>query len=226
MNNGKLADGALQPAGALSPANARAPKRNPWKLVASGVLAVMVAIALGVAHAGSAQAVGGTGNPCSITDVSVTKLPYETLYVYQADCPGQPLGFFGGAVTAKYEVIGNWNPQTRTAREDLYSFDRRSAVIDAWTCNEDPWITPAIYPNEGGWPNGHTCQLQSQRGGDDWTTDTNPPVSFGSVMCFNDPWGVSLEGCWSNDDLTVTGPSAAILRAWSQAKSRRIHIVK
>jgi hypothetical protein len=200
---------------------APAPKRNLWELVASGILAVMVATALGVAHAASAQALGGTGDPCSVKDVSVTKLPYETLYVYQVDCPGKPLGYFGGAVTAKYEVIGNWSPQTRTAREDVYSFDRGEAEIDAWTCNEDPWITPAIYPGESGWPNGHICQLQSQRGGDDWTTDTNPPVSFASVMCFNDPWGVSLEGCWSNDDVSVTGPSAAILRAWNTAKAQR-----
>lgn len=122
-----------------------------------------------------------------------------------------------GAATAKYEVIGNWNPQTRTAHEDLYSFDRGQGETDAWTCNEDPWITPAIYPDESGWPNGHVCQLQSQRGGGDWMTDTNPPASFGDVMCFNDPWGVSLEGCWSSDDITVTGPSAAVLRAWEKA---------
>ena len=196
------------------------PKQNLWKLAASGVLTVMVGTAIGVAHAAAARADGGTGDPCSVKDVSVTKLPRETLYVYQVDCPGQPLGYFGGAVTAKYEVIGNWNPQTRTAREDVFSFDRRQAEIDAWTCTEDPWITPAIYPDEGGWPSGHTCQRQSQRGGDDWTTDTNPPASFGDVMCFNDPWGVSLEGCWSNDDVTVTGPSAAILRAWNAAKPR------
>jgi hypothetical protein len=204
-------------AGASSPADYPAPKRHPWKLVASGVLAVMAAMALSVVHSGSALALGGTGDPCSVKDVSVTKLPYETLYVYQVDCPGKPLGWFGGAATAKYEVIGNWDPRTRTAREDLYSFDRRQGETDAWTCSEDPWITPAIYPDEGGWPNGHICQLQSQRGGSDWTTDTNPPASFGDTMCFNDPWGVSLEGCWSDDDITVTGPSAAILRAWEKA---------
>jgi len=208
--------------GDRGPAEAPAPKRNLWKLAASGVLAATVAVALGVAHAAPALAVGGTGDPCSVKDVSVTKLPHETLYVYQVDCPGQPLGWFGGAVTAKYEVIGNWDPQTRTAHEDVYSFDRGQGELDAWTCNEDPWITPAIYPDESGWPNGHTCQLQNQRGGDDWTTDTNPSVSFASVMCFNDPWGVSLEGCWSNDDVTVTGPSAAILRAWNTAKTQRL----
>jgi hypothetical protein len=188
--------------------------------VAGGVLAVLAALALGVAHPASALALGGTGDPCSVKDVSVTKLPHETLYVYQVDCPGQPLGWFGGAATAKYEVIGNWDAQTSTAREDVYSFDRREGEIDAWTCDEDPWITPAIYPGESGWPDGHVCRLQSQRGGGDWTTDTNPPVSFASVMCFNDPWGVSLEGCWSNDDVTVTGPSAAILRAWNAAQAR------
>jgi hypothetical protein len=190
--------------------------------LAVGVLAATAVSALGAVHAASARAQGGTGTPCSITGVSVTKLPSETLYVYQADCPGQPLGWFGGNATATYEEIGNWNPQARTAHEDLYSFDRRSAVISVWTCTADPWITPAIYPNEGGWPSGHTCQMQSQRGGDDWTTDTNPPVSFGSDMCFNDPWGVSLEGCWSNDDVSVTGPSAAILRAGNNARARRL----
>jgi hypothetical protein len=174
----------------------------------------------GAVYAASARADGGTGDPCSVKDVSVTKLPHETLYVYQVDCPGQPLGFFGGAVTARYEVIGNWNAQTHTAHEDVYSFDRLQAEIDAWTCSADPWITPAIYPDEGGWPSGHTCRLLNQRGGDDWTTDTNPPASFGDVMCFNDPWGVSLEGCWSSDDVTVTGPSAAILRAWNAARPR------
>ncbi len=217
MNIRNLTDGTLLPAGASSSTDDPAPKRNPRKLVASGVFAVMVAMALGVAHPASARADGGTGDPCSVTDVSVTKLPNETLYVYQVDCPGQPLGFFGGAVTAKYQVIGNWSPQSGTAHEDVYSFDRGEGETDAWTCNEDPWITPAIYPNEGGWPDGHTCQLQSQRGGDDWTTDTNPSVSFASAMCFNDPWGVSLAGCWGNDDVTVTGPSAAILRAWNTA---------
>jgi len=196
-------------------------KRRPWELLASGVFALTVTMALGIAHAAPARALGGTGSTCSITNVSVTKLPSETLYVYQVNCPGQPLGYFGGAVTAKYPIIGNWNPKTSMAHEDLYSFDRRSAVISAWTCDEDPWVTPAVYPNEGGWPNGHTCQLQSQRGGDDWTTDTNPPSSFGSTMCFNDPWGVSLEGCWGNDDLSVTGPSAAILRAWNNAKVKQ-----
>jgi len=201
---------------------AQTPKRNTRKLVVGGVLAVTVAMTLGVASAGSARADGGTGALCRVTDVSVTKLPQETLYVYQVDCPGQPLGFFGGAVTAKYEVIGNWDPRTRTVREDVYSFDRREAELDTWTCNEDPWITAAIYPNEGGWPDGHVCRQLSQRGGDDWTTDTNPPVPFGSDMCFNDPWGVSLEGCWSNDDITVTGPSAAILRAWNNARLRRL----
>jgi hypothetical protein len=209
MNIGNLAD-------------APAPRRHPRKLAASGVLAMMAVSALGVAHAASARAQGGTGTPCRITGVSVTKLPGETLYVYEADCPGQPLGWFGGNATARYEVIGNWSPQARTAHEDLYSFDRRSAVISVWTCTADPWITPAIYPGEGGWPSGHTCQQRSQRGGDDWTTDTNPPASFGSDMCFNDPWGASLEGCWSNDDVSVTGPSAAILRAWNNAKAQRL----
>jgi hypothetical protein len=184
--------------------------------LATGVLAVLAVSALGVAPAAPARAQGGTGALCSITGVSVTKLPSETLYVYEADCPGQPLGWFGGNATARYEVIGNWNPQARTAREDLYSFDRRNAVISVWTCTADPWITPAIYPGESGWPSGHTCQRQSQRGGGDWTTDTNPPASFGAAMCFNDPWGASLEGCWSNDDVSVTGPSAAILRAWNR----------
>ena len=221
MNIGNLTDGALQPAGVAGSAHVAEPKRNPWKLVAGSVLAVMLAAALGIAHAASAQAAGGTGAPCSVADVSVSKLPHETLYVYQVACPGKPLGFFGGAVTAKYEVIGNWDPRTRTAHEDVYSVDRGNAEIDAWTCNEDPWITPAIYPGEGGWPSGHTCQLQSQRGGDGWTTDTNPPASFASVMCFNDPWGVSLEGCWGNDDVTLTGPSAAILRAWNNAATER-----
>lgn len=189
-------------------------------LAAGGGLAVVAATALGVAHAPAAQAIGGTGDVCSLAGVSVTKMPAETLYVYEVDCPGKPLGYFGGAVTAKYEVIGNWDPQTSTAREDVYSFDRGNAEIGVWTCDEDPWITPAVYPGEGGWPSGHTCQMQSQRGGEDWTTDTNPPVSFASVMCFNDPWGVSLEGCWSNDDVSVTGPSAAILRAWDNATIR------
>lgn len=217
MNIRNLTGGALLPAGASSSADDPAPKRNLGKLVASGVLAVMVVMALGVAHAASARAGGGggLGTECSITGVSVTKKPSETLYVYQVDCPGKPLGWFGGADTAKYEVIGNWDPQTFTAHDDVYSFDRGQGEVDTWTCDEDPWITPAIYPNEGGWPDGHTCQLQSQRGGDDWVTDTN--VSFASVMCFNDPWGVSLAGCWGNDDVTVTGPSAAILRAWNKA---------
>ncbi len=219
MNIRNLTDGALLPAGASSSADGPAPKRNSGKLVASGVLAVMVAMALGVAHPVSARAGGGggLGTACSLTGVSVTKKPSETLYVYQVDCAGLPLGWFGGADTAKYEVIGNWDPQTFTAHDDVFSFDRGEGEIDTWTCSEDPWITPAIFPNEGGWPDGHFCNLQSQRGGDDWTDDTNPPASFADDMCFDDPWGVSLEGCWSNDDVTPAGPSAAILRAWNRA---------
>ena len=219
MNIRNLTDGALLPARASSSTDDPAPKRNPGKLVASGVLAVVVALALGVAHAVPARAGGGggLGSQCSVTDVSVTKKPSETLYVYQVDCPGFPLGWFGGADTAKYEVIGNWDPRTLTAHDDVFSFDRGQGEVDFWTCNEDPWITPAIYPGEGGWPDGHTCQQQSQRGGDDWLTDTNPQFSFGDVMCVNDPWGVSLASCWGNDDVTATGPSAAILRAWNKA---------
>lgn len=93
MNTGNLTGSALLPTGTSS---YPAPRRNPWKLVASGVLAVLAAMAFSVAHPASALALGGPGDPCSVKDVTVTKLPYETLYVYQVDCPGQPLGWFGG----------------------------------------------------------------------------------------------------------------------------------
>ncbi len=36
-------------------------------------------------------------------------------------------------------------------------------------------------------------------------------------MCFNDPWGASLAGCWTDDELSVTGPSATLLRAYDNA---------
>ena len=166
---------------------------------------MLVTVALGVATAGPARAgVGGTGDGCNVRDVSVTKLSYETLFVYEVDCPGTPLGWFGGHATARYQEIGNWDPQTRTAHEDLYSFDRGRGVTSAWTCNEDPWVGALILPDHTGWPDGHTCQLQSQRGGDDWTTDTNPPGPFGDAMCFNEPWGVSLGGCWCSRSLKMT----------------------
>ena len=67
---------------------------------------------------------------CAVKDVSVTKLPSETLYVYEVDCPGKPLGWFGGNATARYEVIGNWDPHALTAHEDLYSFDRGQGETD------------------------------------------------------------------------------------------------
>jgi hypothetical protein len=187
---------------------------NLTKLAWVGVLAFSVVFGQpAFARAGD----GGSGDTCTLAHVSVTKQPSQTLYVYEVNCPGQPLGWFGGGATARYQVIGNWNPHTRTAHDNVFSFDRNQGELDTWTCSDDPWITAAGYPGEGGWPNGHTCQLQNQRGGDDWTTDTNPSSSFGSTMCFNDPWGASLAGCWGNDDTTVTGPSAAIVRAWNKA---------
>jgi hypothetical protein len=105
---------------------APAPKRNLWKLAASGVLAVMVAMALGVAHAASAQALGGTGDPCSVKDVSVTKLPYETLYVYQVDCPGKPLGYFGAPLRRSTRSSATGVPRPgRLARTSTVSIAER-----------------------------------------------------------------------------------------------------
>jgi hypothetical protein len=175
----------------------------------------MVTLALAGATAAAAQAgIGVTGDGCNVTDVTVTKLPSETLFVYQVDCPGTPLGWFGGNATAKYREIGNWNQQTRTAHENLYSFDRGQGITSAWTCDEDPWIGALILPDHTGWPDGHTCQLQSQSGGKrpDYRHEPTWPVR--RRMCFNEPWGESLGGCWANDQLTATGPSAAILDAW------------
>lgn len=190
------------------------PKPSRAKVAALTILTCAAAIAVALQHPDSALAApGGTGELCGLNGISVTKKPDQTLYVYEADCPGKPLGYFGGNVTARYQVIGNWNPQTRTARDNVFSFDRNEGVLDTWTCSDDPWMTAAAYANGGG-PHSHTCQLQERRGGDDWTTDTNPSDSFGDAMCFNDPWGASLAGCWSNNELSVTGPSAAILNAW------------
>ena len=195
---------------------------NLNKVAALSFVAFVVGIALGLRCPGSALAAGGTGELCNLAHVSVTKQPDQTLYVYEADCPGKPLGYFGGNVTAKYQVIGNWNPHTRTATDNVFSFDRNEGVFDTWTCSDDPWITAASFPNDsGGSSNGHTCQLKSHRGGDDWRTDTNPDRWFGDDMCFNDPWGASLAGCWSNGDLGPGGPSAAILNAWVAANAPR-----
>jgi hypothetical protein len=213
-----------QPATQLVPPNRSSSvrKRRRWGLAGFLGLALTAIVAVGHAPFARAGSGGGTGSPCSLANVNVSVNPAgitETLYVYEVDCPGQPLGWFGGAVTAKYQVIGNWDPQTNTAHDNVFSFDRNEGVFDTWTCSADPWITSAQDANNS-IAGGHTCQLQSQQGGDDWTTDSNPSVSFGSVLCFNDPWGVSLAGCWSNDDIAVTGPSAALQRAWETAEQQ------
>jgi hypothetical protein len=177
-------------------------------------LALASAFSFGAAHV--ARADGGTGETCSLSNVSVTVQSQQNLYAYEADCPGKPLGYFGGAVTAKYQVIGNWNWQTNTAHDNVFSFDRNQGEFDTWICTADPWTTPAQDANNN-IPNGHTCLLQSQQGGSDWETDTG--ASFSDVMCFNDPWGASLAGCWGSDDLSSMGPSASILNAWLVAKA-------
>jgi hypothetical protein len=187
--------------------------------------ATAAALALGLCLFGAAPRAqagnGGTGSLCSLTGITVKVYPTDQYveYIYEVDCPGQPLGWFGGNATAKYEVIGNWDWQTMTVHDNVFSFDRNEGEFDTWTCSDDPWTTAAIYPGESGWPNGHVCTLQSQTGGSDWGTDTNPSGNFGDAMCFNDPWGPSLAGCWSNDDLSVTGPSASLLLAYNVAKA-------
>jgi hypothetical protein len=192
-------------------------RRRRAALAAALSLALAAAASLGAVHTAHAGLSGGTGSTCTVSNVSVSINPagsQENLYVYEVNCPGKPLGWFGGNATARYQVIGNWDPQSHIAHDNVFSFDRNQGVLDTWTCSDDPWITPAQDGNNNV-PDGHTCQLQSQKGGDDWEDDTGG--SFANDMCFNDPWGASLAGCWSNDDLSVAGPSAAIMLAYTNA---------
>lgn len=106
--------------------------------------------------------------------------------------------------------------------DNVFSSARDQGEFDTWTCDQDPWITPAVYPGESGWPSRYTCQLAWQRDAQDWQSDTMPPSPFSSAMCFNHPWGASLAGYWSTDDLSVDGPSATILQAGKHAPLRRL----
>jgi hypothetical protein len=215
--------GSLVDRHALPGPAAAKPKPNLRKLAALSILAFVVAIALGAPHPGSALADnGGTGDLCNLANVNVVinAIKKQTFYVYDVACSGKPLGSFGGAETVKYHVTGNWDPQTHTATDTV--FNGIEAVFDTWTCSDDPWLTAASIPNDsGGGSNGHTCQLKSHSGGQDWKTDTNPSRWFGDVMCVNDPWGASLAGCWSNDSMGPAGPSAFILNAWMVAQAPR-----
>jgi hypothetical protein len=196
------------------------PNRRRILLTLCALAAVLMAAATSLApraHAGN----GGSGSLCSLSGITVKYYPNDGYveYVYEVDCPGQPLGWFGGNATAKYEVFGNWDWQTMLVHDNVFSFDRNEGVFETMNCSDDPWTTAADYPGQSGFPSGHICTLQSRSGGDDWGTDTNPSGNFGDAMCFNDPWGASLAGCWSNGDLSVTGPSAALLVAYYAAQA-------
>ena len=215
MNIRNLTDGALMPADASRSTDDPAPERNPrklaqWRSAGWSPWHSASPILRGAGRRWYRRPVQRHGRECDQAALrDALRLPGRL---------SRPAAWFLRGRRYRevpgHRQLGSAIPH---GSRDVYSFDRGEGETDAWTCNEDPWITPAIYPNEGGWPDGHTCQLQSQRGGDDWTTDTNPSVSFASAMCFNDLWRVSLAGCWGNDDVTVTGPSAAILRAWNTA---------
>jgi hypothetical protein len=177
----------------------------------------------------SAGPLDGTGSPCSIVNVGVTVASDHTSYIYEADCPGTPFGLFDGTVIGRYQVIASWTPQPGTgggiASDNVFSYRRNEYEIDTWTCDQDPWITPAAHGDWAGFPNGHTCFQQSQSGGENWESDTNPPASFSYLMCFNDPWGASLSGCFADDETSVDGPSAAIMAAWTSAQKKSAQFI-
>jgi hypothetical protein len=96
-----------------------------------------------VAHAGT----GGLGASCSLNTVSVSVEPNSDilLYVYTIVCPGPPLGIDLGVgfSPATYQEIGTWDPQTSTAYDNLFNFNRSESQLGTWNCTDDPWTTPA-----------------------------------------------------------------------------------
>jgi hypothetical protein len=177
----------------------------------TAALALSLGLAVGLSTVGAHMAYagggwGGTAPLCSLKNLSVTADAQQHAYAYEVDCSGNPLSWFGGNATARYQVFGTWNLQSNTAHDDVFSIERNEAVLDTWVCTSDPWTTAG------------SCVQQSRRGGDDWETIYGDP--FASSMCSNEPWGACLANGWSAGSLGPDGPNVTLVAALVTAEAQ------